>query len=64
MGFPRLRGGELWTHRARSEKVARCQLGESFEVRTIMWRLSKILPQLVRATPHHNIQGGVLTDCL
>ena len=46
MGFPRLPGGQLWTHSARSPKIQRAMLGESFNVPTIVHRLQPIVDGL------------------
>ena len=63
MGFPRLPDGTLWTSKARSEKIARAQLGESFEVRSIKWRLQPIVADLQERCRTESRPLRVLSIC-
>jgi hypothetical protein len=47
----------------RSEKVARSQLGDSFEVRTICWRLQKIHAELSERCRREQRPLRVLSIC-
>lgn len=47
----------------RSEKIARRQLGDSFEVRTIVWRLKPIHRELVERCKREQRPLRVLSIC-
>ena len=63
LGFPLLPSREGWTSSARSERIRRNQLGESFEVRNIMWRLRPIVEELQRRCHDGQRPLRVLSIC-